>query len=200
MRENFHQNDEKWCFSEGFKIDPGAFWESFWSAWASFLKIPSSKNDLHEKFKKLQNSAPKRRKMRKMRCWKWNFLSQRWKTIEGAPGLRMTRRALSRRVNSELGTFWPRLNFHKKGRHFQKMQFWGKDRSCMRNLKVQSFRAPKQKISDINEKDWRNSRDHINPSAREQGDLKTQHEWENFDQSDEKWCFWKGFEIDPGAF
>ena len=64
----------------------------------------------------------------------------------------------------------------KKGRPFQKMQFLGKDRFCMKNLKVQSLRAPKQKISDINEKDWRNSRDHINPSAREQGDLKTLHE------------------------
>ena len=103
---------KKWCFSKGLNIDPGASWESFWDAWASFLKIPSSKNDLHEKFKKLQNSAPKRRKMRKMRCWKWNFLSQRWKTIKGAPGLRMTRRALSRRVNSELGRVWPDLAWH----------------------------------------------------------------------------------------
>ena len=144
--ENFHQNDEKWCFSKGLNIDPGASWESFWDVWDQFLKIPSSKNDPHEKFEKLQNSDQKRRKMRKMRCWKWNFLSQRWKTIEGAPGLRMTRRALSRRVNSELGTFWPRFNFNKKGPPWQKTQFLGIDQISTKNLKVQSAQARDQII------------------------------------------------------
>ena len=53
------------------------------------------------------------------------------------------------------------------------MQFLGKDRFCMKNLTIQSLRAPKQKISDMKGKDWRNSLDQVNPSAREQGDLNT---------------------------
>ena len=80
--ENFHQNDEKWFFSKGFKIDPGGFQKWFWSVRRSILKIPTSENDQNEKFKIFENLALKRRKMKKMRCSKPNFLSQRWKNIE----------------------------------------------------------------------------------------------------------------------
>ena len=51
-----------------------------------FLRSWAQKMVQIEKFKNPQKSAPKRRKMRKMRCWKPNFLSQRWKTIKGPPG------------------------------------------------------------------------------------------------------------------
>ena len=45
----------------------------------------------------------------------------------------------------------------------------------MKNLKIQSPRAPKQKISDMKGKDWRSRHDQFNLCAREQGDLRTDH-------------------------
>ena len=129
---------KKWCFSKRLNIDPGASWESFWDVWDQFLKIPSSKCELDAKFENLQNPAQKRRKMRKMRCWKWNFLSQRWKTIKGAPGLRMTRRALSRRVNSELGRVWPDLAWHAARWTPIFRSIWGGILNISQNLTIQS--------------------------------------------------------------
>ena len=76
--------------------------------------------------------------MRKMRCWKWNFLSQRWKTIKGAPGLRMTRRALSRRVNSELGRVWPDLAWHAARWTPIFRSIWGGILNISQNLTIQS--------------------------------------------------------------
>ena len=76
--------------------------------------------------------------MKKMKCWKWNFLSQRWKTIKGAPGLRMIRRALSRRVNSELGRVWPDLAWHAARWTPIFRSIWGGILNISQNLTIQS--------------------------------------------------------------
>ena len=61
----------------------------------------------------------------------------------------------------------------KKDGPDKKCDFWVKIGSVW---KIWTFKRPEasnQKISDIKGTDWRNSRDQVNPSAQEQGDLNT---------------------------